>query len=250
MLFVSETIYPSCVRESSSTLGDYLWERDDKDFIISVGKEGDESKTEIKVHKLILASRSPVFDKMIKSDMKEKSEGKVEIVDFDRDTVEAAVEYCYDQDIIYRYYNDLTIALLQFAEKYDMKDLKKDIETHLIKESLSPENVVEISNAAIISNSPILRRFCYDALLIFMRQGIHVEKRDVLDEEFAKELLDKALAGGCSFDENICEEVEEENFDVDLGCTTMAEKDKKIPTISDLFSKAFARKSIWYDKDE
>uniref|UniRef100_A0AC35FCF3 Rab5-interacting protein n=1 Tax=Panagrolaimus sp. PS1159 TaxID=55785 RepID=A0AC35FCF3_9BILA len=30
----------------------------------------------------------------------------------------------------------------------------------------------------------------------------------------------------------------------------MAEKDKKIPTISDSFSKAIARKSIWYDKDE
>uniref|UniRef100_A0A914PSQ8 BTB domain-containing protein n=1 Tax=Panagrolaimus davidi TaxID=227884 RepID=A0A914PSQ8_9BILA len=196
MLFVSETIYPSCVKEPSSTLGDYLWERDDEDFIISVENEGDESITEIKVHKLILASRSPVFDTMIKTDMKEKSEEKVEIVGFDPDTVEAAVEYCYDQDITYRY-DDLTIALplLQFAEKYDMKDLKKEIETDLIKQSLSPENVVEISNASIISNSPILRRFCSDALLIFMRQGIHVEKRDVLDGELAKELLDKALSG-------------------------------------------------------
>uniref|UniRef100_A0AC35EXH9 Uncharacterized protein n=1 Tax=Panagrolaimus sp. PS1159 TaxID=55785 RepID=A0AC35EXH9_9BILA len=116
-------------------------------------------------------------------------------------------EYCYDQGGTYRYY-DLTIALplLQFAEKYDMKDLKKDVETHLIKESLSPENVVEILNASIISNSPILRRCCSDALLIFMRQGIHVEKRNVLDEEFSKELLDKAYSGECLFDEKICEE--------------------------------------------
>jgi hypothetical protein len=218
MLFVKEIVYPSFFKKPSSTLGDYLWERDDKDFIISGGKEGDESKTEIKVHKFVLASRSPVFDKMIETDMKEKREGKVEIVDFDPDTVEAAVEYCYDQDITYRC-DDLTIALplLQFAEKYDMNDLKKEIETYLIKESLSPENVVEISNAAIISNSPILRRFCSDALLIFMRQGIQVEKRDVLDGEFAKELLDKALSGECSVDEKIFEEVKEENFVDDIG---------------------------------
>uniref|UniRef100_A0A914XTJ6 BTB domain-containing protein n=1 Tax=Panagrolaimus superbus TaxID=310955 RepID=A0A914XTJ6_9BILA len=54
-----------------TTLGQHLWERDDRDFVISVGKNG-EDKTEIKIHKLVFASRSPVFDAMLKAEMKEK----------------------------------------------------------------------------------------------------------------------------------------------------------------------------------
>uniref|UniRef100_A0A914QFR8 Uncharacterized protein n=1 Tax=Panagrolaimus davidi TaxID=227884 RepID=A0A914QFR8_9BILA len=132
------------------------------------------------------------------------SDGRVFIEDFDWDTVEAAIEYLYDQGCD-PFSNGLTSAfsLLHFAEKYDIKDLKDEIVMSLVKEKLLPENVVGISNAAITSNSPTLRDFCSDALLIFMRHGIQVDNIDDLDEEFSKDLFKKAFSGKYDFSEKI-----------------------------------------------
>uniref|UniRef100_A0AC35G8D1 BTB domain-containing protein n=1 Tax=Panagrolaimus sp. PS1159 TaxID=55785 RepID=A0AC35G8D1_9BILA len=192
--------------EAPKSLADYLWKSDDKDFEIYIGKK-DATMTSITVHKCVLSSRSKVFERMIKTDMKENRDGRVFIEDFDSDTVEAAVEYFYDQGCD-PFTNSLTSAfsLLQFAEKYDIKDLKDEIVMRLVKEKLLPEHVVEISNAAIISNSPTLRDFCSDALLIFMRHGIQVDNIDDLDEEFSKGLFKKAFSGKYDFSEKIYNE--------------------------------------------
>uniref|UniRef100_A0AC34FTU6 BTB domain-containing protein n=1 Tax=Panagrolaimus sp. ES5 TaxID=591445 RepID=A0AC34FTU6_9BILA len=173
-------------------LGQFLWDRDDQDFTILAGKNA--VKGEIKVHKFILAARSPVFDTMIKTDMKEKVEGKVKIIDFDADVVQAAVAFCYDQDIS-KFMDDLTntCALFQFADKYDITDLKDKLEFHLVNE-LTPENVCEITNAALITNSPKLQDFCLRSLLIFMRQAIPVDDISSLNADFAKELFQKSFS--------------------------------------------------------
>uniref|UniRef100_A0A914PH51 BTB domain-containing protein n=1 Tax=Panagrolaimus davidi TaxID=227884 RepID=A0A914PH51_9BILA len=176
--------------EAPQSLGDYLWKGNDRDFEIIVGKK-DATLRSLNVHKCVLSSRSKVFERMIKTDMKENREGRVHIEDFDWDNVEAAVEYLYDQRFD-PFSNGLTNAfsLLQFAE-------------NLVKEKLLPENVVGISNAAIISNSPTLRDFCSDALLIFTRHGIQVENIDDLDEGFSKDLFKKAFSGKYAFNEKI-----------------------------------------------
>jgi hypothetical protein len=189
--------------EASLSLADYLWKSDDKNFEIVVGKK-DATMRRIYIHKCVLSSRSKVFERMIKTNMKENRDGRVFIEDFDWDTVEAAVKYLYDQGCD-PFTNGLTSAfsLLQFVEKYDIKDLKHEIVMRLVKEKLLPEHVVEISNAAIISNSRALRDFCSDALLIFMRHGIQVDKIDDLDEEFSKDLFKKAFSGKYDFSEKI-----------------------------------------------
>uniref|UniRef100_A0A914Q665 BTB domain-containing protein n=1 Tax=Panagrolaimus davidi TaxID=227884 RepID=A0A914Q665_9BILA len=108
----------------SLTLGQYLWERDDdRDFNISVGKKN-ELKTEIKIHRCVFASRSPVFDRMLETEMKEKAENKLEIIDFNTEIVRIAVEYFYDRKTYKNLNVDQLIDLLQFAEKYDIQDLK------------------------------------------------------------------------------------------------------------------------------
>uniref|UniRef100_A0AC35GHZ0 BTB domain-containing protein n=1 Tax=Panagrolaimus sp. PS1159 TaxID=55785 RepID=A0AC35GHZ0_9BILA len=141
-----------------STLGSFLWVREDRDFTIAVGKKH-EPKIVIKVHKLILASRSPVFDRMIKTEMKEKAENKLEIIDFNAEIVKIAVEYFYDRETYKTCNVDQLIDLLQFADKYDIQDLKSKIENILIK-NLRLTNFCQITNAAFIANSSKLKNIC------------------------------------------------------------------------------------------
>jgi len=47
------------------------------------------------VHRAVLASHSPAFEKMFENDTKEKLERKIEIVDLDSDVVEDLVEFMY-----------------------------------------------------------------------------------------------------------------------------------------------------------
>uniref|UniRef100_A0AC34F7K7 BTB domain-containing protein n=1 Tax=Panagrolaimus sp. ES5 TaxID=591445 RepID=A0AC34F7K7_9BILA len=98
ILFIESSETKNRIVEPEKSLTQILWSRNDKDFILSVGKEN-QAKTEIKVHKCVLGSRSTVFDAMINTDMKEKSESKVEIIEFEPTTVEAAIAFCYDQNI-------------------------------------------------------------------------------------------------------------------------------------------------------
>uniref|UniRef100_A0A914Y589 BTB domain-containing protein n=1 Tax=Panagrolaimus superbus TaxID=310955 RepID=A0A914Y589_9BILA len=175
-----------------TTLGQHLWERDDRDFVISVGKNG-EDKTEIKIHKLILASRSPVFDAMLKAEMKEKVENRIEIVDFGVEIVEAAVDFFYDQESYVMLDLDNLIGLLQFADKYDVKDLKRKIENQLF-DLLHPTNICQIVNASIISNSQMLKDICLSSMIVFHCQKVLIENLEILDKDFAFELVQKSFS--------------------------------------------------------
>uniref|UniRef100_A0A914Q6M8 BTB domain-containing protein n=1 Tax=Panagrolaimus davidi TaxID=227884 RepID=A0A914Q6M8_9BILA len=98
-----------------------LWNQtESKDFAISVKGQ------EITAHKWVLALRSPVFEKMFESGMKEAKENKVEIPDFSFNIVESAIKRCYHQNLA----NESTsletkMDMLQFFEKYDIQLLNE-----------------------------------------------------------------------------------------------------------------------------
>uniref|UniRef100_A0A914PM31 BTB domain-containing protein n=1 Tax=Panagrolaimus davidi TaxID=227884 RepID=A0A914PM31_9BILA len=171
------------------SLSKFLWKNDDRDFILSVG-EKEKMKKDIAVHKCVLSSRSPVFDRMLKTNMKEKAEGKVEIIYFNYETVNAAIVFCYDQNIspfLDANFPTNAFSLLQFAEKYFINDLQETIENFLAK-SVSPLNIVEITNTAIEKYSTKLANYCFNHYLIFFKQEIPVENMDSLNKEFAEKL--------------------------------------------------------------
>jgi len=75
-----------------------------------------------KCHKIILASRSPVFKTMFDADMKEKEAGSVEIKNMTPEVLENMLKYMYTceaPDI-----DALTVELLAAAEQYQLDKLK------------------------------------------------------------------------------------------------------------------------------
>uniref|UniRef100_A0AC34QS03 BTB domain-containing protein n=1 Tax=Panagrolaimus sp. JU765 TaxID=591449 RepID=A0AC34QS03_9BILA len=87
-----------------------------KDFTIRVGDQA------FKVHKCVLAIASPVFAAMIESHTKEFKEGRVDIKNFDFDTVKAGVEFMYTRKIPDELSLDSLLNLYKFADKYDLVD--------------------------------------------------------------------------------------------------------------------------------
>uniref|UniRef100_A0AC34G7F7 BTB domain-containing protein n=1 Tax=Panagrolaimus sp. ES5 TaxID=591445 RepID=A0AC34G7F7_9BILA len=170
--------------KSPNNLGEFLWNRDDKDFDIVC----DNGRRSIKVHKLVISAKSPVFDRMIQSGLKESKENKVFITDFDSEVVEIAIKFCYCISISDFLNVSNGIKLLQFFDKYDIPDLKNLMEEYLFNQK-SPMHICEIVNASILSNSIKLREQCFDYLLECMKESIFINALDILDKEFSLNLL-------------------------------------------------------------
>uniref|UniRef100_A0AC34QBN3 BTB domain-containing protein n=1 Tax=Panagrolaimus sp. JU765 TaxID=591449 RepID=A0AC34QBN3_9BILA len=105
---------------------------------------------EIEVHKSILAVASPVFAAMLESHTKEFEEGRVDIEDFDFETVKAGVDLIYIRQI----YDTLSVKVLlnvgKFADKYDLIDKKKVFEK--LTEKISLETILEITKFSKVNS--------------------------------------------------------------------------------------------------
>ena len=64
------------------------------------------------------------FGRMFQNGMKEALEGQVEIKEFPYDVVKAAVQHSYDFDIAGLLDDSQYLLLAQFADMYDMTNLK------------------------------------------------------------------------------------------------------------------------------
>jgi len=126
------------------------------DVCLKVGED------KLLVHSLILSTRSPVFKAMLSHSMKEQSAREVEIEDLDATAVKQMVEYMYTGKVASAGLgdNELTIALLQAAHRYQVKGL------------------VEICVAAVASNLKL--ETSADRLMLAEHIGIETLKRDCL----------------------------------------------------------------------
>lgn len=95
----------------------------------------------LKASKLILSARSPVFLKMLTTDMEEASTNSVDIPDVDSQTMKELLRfiYCYKVQELNEVVSDLLIA----ADKYQIAELKTICVDH-ITENLSQDNVVDV----------------------------------------------------------------------------------------------------------
>eukprot|EP00440_Ansanella_granifera_P029753 gb/GFBE01032320.1/.p1 GENE.gb/GFBE01032320.1/~~gb/GFBE01032320.1/.p1 ORF type:complete len:330 (+),score=68.82 gb/GFBE01032320.1/:1-990(+) len=87
-------------------------------------------------HRLVLAAASPVFASMLKTDMSEARTGKILIEDVSPEVVAKALRFIYTGEVA----DDVDIASLGFAHKYDITGMMQPVSSKILK-NLSPENV-------------------------------------------------------------------------------------------------------------
>uniref|UniRef100_A0A0N5B3M8 MATH domain-containing protein n=1 Tax=Strongyloides papillosus TaxID=174720 RepID=A0A0N5B3M8_STREA len=104
------------------------------DYIIKVGN------TEIKVHKAVLASQSPVFYDILNSTSEESQKNIIEIKDFNAEVVKKMLKYIYKDEV--SDIRDMEDEMFEIASKYELHRLKV-ISEQFMCNSLSIENVCE-----------------------------------------------------------------------------------------------------------
>jgi speckle-type POZ protein len=134
------------------------------DVVIKSGKE------EFKVHKIILASQSPVFRKMFEVDMKEKRSGVLTITDLSPAVVSDLVTFLYTGTA--PNIRTLTTDLLNAAKKYELSRLHTMCENEL-KKRVCVANVVEMISLADLYEALSLKREC----LKFIRLNLNSVKK-------------------------------------------------------------------------
>ena len=114
-------------------------------------------KDVFKVHKVILASQSPVFKKMFEINMKEKESGVVSISDLSPAVVSSLVTYFYTGTAP----NVSTLAkeLLNAAKKYELPRLFRICENELITK-VQVANVIDTLLLADLYNAALLKQAC------------------------------------------------------------------------------------------
>lgn len=111
-----------------------LTDEDAKDFTFKF------ETNEIKAHKFVLATRSPVFKKLFETDMKEKQSGIIEIEDASFQAFTIFLDFIYGGD----YKDDEFVPeLLYLADKYDVPELKARAANTMIKK-ISFENAIDV----------------------------------------------------------------------------------------------------------
>ena len=87
----------------------------------------------IKCHKVVLASRSPVFKAMLLHNMEESAQQKVEPKNFDFDTMNLVLKFMYKGSIEANLLEKHADTIFKAADYYEIIDLKQDCEAVLIR---------------------------------------------------------------------------------------------------------------------
>jgi hypothetical protein len=111
----------------------------------------------LKAHKAIICARSPVFDKMFSTGMKETLTGKLNIIEFDSVVINELLRFIYCGKV--ENIADIDIDLYNAAEKYDIKDLKSRCMESILKR-LNTNNAVQIVDFAHRFNIKNLKISC------------------------------------------------------------------------------------------
>ena len=115
------------------------------------------TNAEIKAHKVILASQSPVFKRMFESDMKEKETSVVEIPNVDHRMISDMLAYLYTGSA--PNLDTYVKKLFDLADKYELPQLFAMCENHL-KSEMNVTNVIEFLVLADMHHASYLKEAC------------------------------------------------------------------------------------------
>jgi len=114
---------------------------------------------EVKVHRLIMATRSPAFSGMLESEMEEKISGRIKITDFSKSVVKAMAQFIYTAQIDEEFED--VVELLKIGNKYLIKSLVDECSKKLLAE-ISKDNVLELGMMAETLSANDLLKSCAD----------------------------------------------------------------------------------------
>ena len=109
------------------------------------------------MHKAVLASQSPVFRRMLESDMKEQRTNVIEISDVDQAVISDMLAYIYTGSA--PNLDTLARELLNVANKYKLSGLLTMCEREL-KLKINAETVIELLQLADLLDSSYLKKAC------------------------------------------------------------------------------------------
>uniref|UniRef100_A0A0N5C025 BTB domain-containing protein n=1 Tax=Strongyloides papillosus TaxID=174720 RepID=A0A0N5C025_STREA len=122
--------------------------------------------TEFKVHKAVLAARSPVFHNILSSTLEKSRTNVIEIKDFPVKVVKEMLKYIYKDKI--SNIQNMANEVFEIANKYELHRLKA-ISEHYMYTSLSLENVFERFSLSEKYSIKSLKECCVE--LIFENAG-------------------------------------------------------------------------------
>eukprot|EP00092_Neocalanus_flemingeri_P096308 GFUD01122585.1.p1 GENE.GFUD01122585.1~~GFUD01122585.1.p1 ORF type:complete len:272 (+),score=55.20 GFUD01122585.1:101-817(+) len=138
-------------------------------------------------HKAFLAARSPVFMRMMESNMKEANEATMKI-DCTEIVAENLVKYLYTGQVDPEVLNENSVSFLEIGEKYDMAELKSMAEQVMIA-NLDKENMLSFFLAGDLHHGQMLRA----AAKTFLKQNKSSLKEQEGWKEALKERVDLLL---------------------------------------------------------
>ncbi|KAF8731727.1 hypothetical protein HU200_015658 [Digitaria exilis] len=134
----------------------------------------------VPAHRVILASRSPVFRAMLENEMEESRSGIIKIYDVSYDVLRAFVHYMYTAEALLD--EQLASDLLVLAEKYEVKHLKAYCEKFITS---------KVNNDNAIAHYAFAHRHGAKQLLEASLSELMNNMSTLADREEYKELVEK-----------------------------------------------------------
>jgi hypothetical protein len=142
----------------------------------------------IPVHKFVLQARSPVFKAMLSSTMMESETNKINISDFDFDAVKEFIRFLYldtcDKEVLDKHAK----SLLAMAHKYDVKGLLNITLKYLIN-TLSIDTAVELLQLADLYEVKILKKKVFNFIQTNLKDLTKAGRLDSLSPELLLNLI-------------------------------------------------------------
>uniref|UniRef100_A0AC34F6C3 BTB domain-containing protein n=1 Tax=Panagrolaimus sp. ES5 TaxID=591445 RepID=A0AC34F6C3_9BILA len=143
----------------------------------------------IQAHSKVLGYHSPVFERMFNGTMKESTERKATITDFEFEVVQSAVFFCYDMFLPFvEPSKNLFEQLLRFADKYDMKKLMDFCEKSLISK-IDTTNVCQFIQLANEVNAFELKEKCRIFMSAYIDLAVPFHGLEILDSSIIKQVI-------------------------------------------------------------
>uniref|UniRef100_A0A7E4UTP7 BTB domain-containing protein n=1 Tax=Panagrellus redivivus TaxID=6233 RepID=A0A7E4UTP7_PANRE len=153
----------------------------------------------VQIHRNYMSLISPVFAAMFKEGTKEAQTGHLDIPDFTYEIVKRAIDYCYGESLVEESAHSI-LDIYRFADKYDIAAIRKTIDDHFEKDSITEDTFCDfLSYASEQNNDEVMKRcakFLKDNMHTTLRSDFIALESDVMKEtlNLAAELIKETMA--------------------------------------------------------